>query len=142
MPVAAATSARAKRRVGDDVATVILRRHASAHAMRKDSLRTPAALIIAVHERWIARAGHVVTASPDAVRMLAALVASNGALITRAELTECLWGDDPDGGPDNARDRLNHLIMEVRTVATAFNVGVTTVKWQGWRARLLPARLP
>jgi DNA-binding SARP family transcriptional activator len=45
-------------------------------------------------------------------RLLAAL--DSGAIVSRYRLIDALWGDDPEGGPDDARTVLKQHIWKLR----------------------------
>lgn len=54
-----------------------------------------------------------------------------GALVGHAELIEAVWGDDPDGGPVDAHNRIGIAVMSLRReghpIATFFGRGYRAV---------------
>lgn len=70
------------------------------------------------------------------VRVVCALLAAAGHVVSLAELVEVNWGDDPEGGIDNPAAAIAVALVEARTVGAALGIVITTRHGFGWTARL------
>ena len=64
-------------------------------------------------------------------RMLAALATARalGFAATFEMLTEALWGDDPEGGPNDTRTTMNVQLMRLRRAILPLGM---TIGWEIW----------
>ncbi len=67
---------------------------------------------------------------PDSLRgrLIEALSARRGVVVSHAELIERLWGDDPDGGPLGAAKSLSVHVTHLR----ARGYPIRNAPWRGW----------
>lgn len=85
-------------------------------SVRRRSEQSPEALVVDIRYGWMARAGVHVEIKSHLARFALALASRPGAIVSSEEITEFLWGDRADGGPDRT-DRL--LIAYWPVVQTA-----------------------
>lgn len=111
-----------------------------ARQVRERSLANPGVVLININTAkgyWVARDGIAVRFSTVvASRVLLALLAARGRVVTPEQMVELNWGDDPQGGVDNPEGRLQVALVEARVVGAAIGVIVTTHRQRGWSARL------
>jgi hypothetical protein len=116
--------------------TVRLGRWPAEWQLRARSLEEPGALLINIQgAAWIARAGHVVKVSTRSSRMLAALFC--GRVLSRAELIDMLWGQDPAGGPLYIDSILDQELSAMRLAGAALGFVVSSAYQHGVSARLV-----
>jgi hypothetical protein len=79
----------------------------------------PGEIVVNPCAGWLGRDGRAVRVRPDVLRMMLALVSRPGAHVSRETLTELMWGERADGGPDNTFAALNHIWQEARPALIA-----------------------
>jgi hypothetical protein len=72
---------------------------------RRRSEQSPRALVVDIRYGWMARGGAQVEIKSHLARFALALASRPHAIVSAEEITEFLWGDRADGGPDRT-DRL------------------------------------
>jgi hypothetical protein len=77
--------------------------------LARRSLRSPNALLVHCQHGEIARNGCSVRAAPQVIKVVLALAARPDTLISDAELTELMFGDRFDGGPEDAAGAIRTL---------------------------------
>lgn len=104
--------------------------------LRRASARWPADLLVNINGRCsLARGGRAVVVPAKVARILAALFC--GRVLSKADLIELLYGEDPDGGPDRAELQISQLIGMARIAGGALGF-VINVEWgRGYSARLV-----
>ncbi len=70
------------------------------------SERRPETLFLDVYRNQLARGGFVIRVTKLAARICLILVARPGSIISKAEMSELLWGHRKDGGPDSGYKRI------------------------------------
>jgi hypothetical protein len=93
----------------------------------------PEALIVAPGQGCVARFGRVALAAPDGVRMALALAARPGAIVSATEMTDLLWGDRADGGPE-ARRSLDAAWSMAKAIFAALGYGSRREHGRGFSA--------
>lgn len=83
------------------------------------SRREPGALVCQVESRTLARDGATVKVPPLVFAFIVAVTAHPGAILCSAEMTDLLYGDSPDGGPDCPVHTLNKLAISARPALAA-----------------------
>lgn len=104
-------------------------------SLARFSLSHPGAVVVSVVCSRVARDGVEVVADAFARRLLVILAARSPGVVSKAEIIDILWGDDPDGGPDNPDSRLSNLAQRVKFLGAALGVVVRTVHGRGYYLR-------
>lgn len=87
--------------------------------------------------------GHGVSYS---FRIVAALLARPGVTIPMDEMADHVWGDDPEGGPEDARNYVSSIVAraDTKSLATALGGHILNQPWIGfywqWGPRVAPIR--
>lgn len=71
--------------------------------------------------------------APILWRLLGVLSRREGALVTYENAIDALWGDDPNGGPDNASGRLRVHICNLRKALAGSDRRIVTLWKTGMR---------
>lgn len=77
---------------------------------------------VAAGRPWVARGGIVLVMSPKVRAVMVALLACPQRAWSGRELVEVLYGEDKDGGPENAENALSKYIYNVRSLALAAGI--------------------
>ena len=64
-------------------------------------------------------------------RLLALLAAKPGCLVTREQMIDVLWGDDPKGGPDSAEHALTEFLSDIEFRAIALGLRLQRIYGRG-----------
>ena len=83
------------------------------------SLDNPGDLVVWPRQGVVAQDGRVVWVKGDSMLMLLAVAARPRHIIPNREMTELLWGDRPDGGPDRADQSLTAAWVMARAALIA-----------------------
>ena len=94
------------------------------------SRREPGALVCQVDSRTLARDGASVQVPRPVFIFIAAVTAHPGAILCSAELTDLLYGEQADGGPDGPGASIDTLAYRARPALAAL----------GYRLELNPTR--
>lgn len=113
---------------------------ATENAIADRSERDPDMLFVALRTRYIARGGCVISAHPMVVKLLLAVAARPGTVISSSEMIELLWGDRSDGGPNSAEDFLRQLWRDAHIAFIALGYVATSEYGRGYSARPLGRR--
>jgi hypothetical protein len=81
------------------------------------SRQSPDMLFVDLYSNGFARAGMVIKAPPQPRLILLALAGRFGLWVDKQHLIDMLWGDDPDGGPDEATKTLSVLLHQTKPLA-------------------------
>lgn len=71
---------------------------------------------------------------PVMFRFAAGIIAASGQLVTYRDLIEGVWGDDPNGGPGDARTLLNVYLHQSRRRLAPIGLGIATRWGHGLKA--------
>lgn len=112
---------------------VILLNGHTDRSVRIISEEKPWALVIDVTAGRMARDGVLVELKTFMCRFALALVSRSGAIVSRQELTELLWGDREDGGPDRCDLLIRSRWLTVRMALTALGYGSEVHHRRGFR---------
>lgn len=82
---------------------------------------------------YLARAGMVVKVAPESARMIIALVARPGHIISKDEMIDLLYGEREDGGPEDKT--LDAIWMRARIALTALGYYCERQMTRGFMAR-------
>ncbi len=94
------------------------------------SRREPNALVCQIDSRELARNGATVQVPRAVFVFIAAVTAHPGAILCSAELTDLIFGDQADGGPDAPGANLDTLAYRARPALAAL----------GYRLEFAPTR--
>jgi DNA-binding response OmpR family regulator len=93
----------------------------------------PDALIVDYDRKAFWRDGAFIRLEPSKF-MLVFLIASRvGALVSKEELCDALWGDEEDGGPDTQWKVIDVQLCKIRKVLPSLGVWIETVHGRGYR---------
>lgn len=98
------------------------------------SVDRPDAVVLAVGKKRAFRDGSMVRFSPTEAKIALCLLAAQGRQVCEDELIEFVWGDDPDGGPEDAGRMVRVFIYKVRHILRALNIGIESGWGRGFRA--------
>jgi DNA-binding response OmpR family regulator len=94
----------------------------------------PSAVVVALLRRSLLRDGESVCLHENYFRYITAILARRSIPITCTELIEHLWGDDADGGPDNAESRIQSTYPTlVRRQIARLGLGIESGYGLGYR---------
>lgn len=86
---------------------------------------------------WMWRSGRAARLGPSGRRVLLAIAANSPGIVSKNDLIEILWGDDPNGGPDAAEGALGIVIQECKDAAAALGIVFENHPSRGYSARLV-----
>jgi DNA-binding winged helix-turn-helix (wHTH) protein len=92
-------------------------------------------LFVGIDAARIARAGCVVSVPPQIRAVILALAARPNAIVSADELIDLVFGDRPDGGPDDASKALKVLLHHARDAFCALGYRLETSGHRGYSAR-------
>ena len=84
----------------------------------------PEAIFISPNSGRIARDGVEIACPSREGRILLFLLASRGP-VSAADIFNFLWGEDPDGGPDNVTNSVSNVVRGVAKLAAALQIKLT-----------------
>jgi DNA-binding response OmpR family regulator len=83
-------------------------------ALADRAVAWPGSIFIDHARRRVARGGVVVRFGPIQFRLVAALLARRGAIISLAEMVDAIYGGREDGGPDLAVHVVQNMLLNVQ----------------------------
>lgn len=101
---------------------------------RRISLADPEAVVLDVAGQTIIRDGLMLHFSLRRWNLAYCILAAQGRAMHGSEITDFVWGDDEDGGPDDARRTLATMMTIVRNKLRRLGIGFETECWIGFRA--------
>lgn len=97
------------------------------------------AIVLDIHRRLISRASIALHLQPQLLTVAVALLAWPGRVVSRAELTDALYGWPIDGGPLTGEKRSDQVLLRLRPKLRAIGVEVVNAWGRGWYAEVLPS---
>lgn len=88
--------------------------------------QNPAQIVIDMPGMRILKNNTAAQFSPAVFRFAAGVIAASGRLVTRNDLIEALWGDDPDGGPIDPNKLLDVYLHKSRQRLMPLGIGIAT----------------
>jgi hypothetical protein len=92
-------------------------------------------LFVGINCSRLARAGCVVSVPPQIRTVILALAARPEAIVSSDELIDLVFGDRPDGGPDDASRALKVLLHRARNALCALGYRLEKSGHRGYSAR-------
>lgn len=83
-------------------------------------------LVVATRDRYVVRNNQHLKMEAASRKVLIALTANAGSWISKQDLVDVCYGDDPHGGPDLAENRISQAIIDCRMAGAALGIIVST----------------
>lgn len=68
------------------------------------------------------RGGLAATMTPQEFKLVSMALPRPGQIVTKGEIYDAVWGDDPDGGPENLQKSIDVLMFRVRGKLTPLGI--------------------
>lgn len=81
--------------------------------------------------------GRLVRLTPSQFRIASCIVAARGKTVSADAIMEALYGDDPDGGPEEKT--IDVHLCKIRKALPALGIAIETVWGRGYRAVVVAA---
>lgn len=94
-------------------------------------------LHISTSTQWVRRGSASFRASFKQRQLLVLLAANLGRIVTMPEIVDALYGDDPNGGPDDIGRTIGVMVDALRIAGPGLGFKITNEHSRGYRLELL-----
>lgn len=92
----------------------------------------PGAIVVDFGSHRVAHAGKVMILSPGPFKVLACLLTAMPNMVSKRELIDHFYGDDPNGGPEGPASVIARHLSVARPVIALCGLSCVNVTWRGW----------